>query len=70
VSGREYMAHRLRLLSEGRELAGTPEQYIARHDQALVDLLRLRSFGSQVRLSREIAAELKAEEANLDLVGG
>jgi hypothetical protein len=38
-----YMARRLRLLSEGRELVGTPEEYIKRHEQALVDLLRLRA---------------------------
>ncbi len=54
---RAYMLSRLRLLSEGRELAGTPEEYLARHDHAQVDLLRLRAAHA-------------APTNNLDLIGG
>ncbi len=57
MSDREYMIARLKLLSEGGVLVGTPEEYLARHDQAQVDLLRLRA-----------ANERRPD--NLDLVGG
>ena len=43
MTAREYMTQRLRLLHEGKALTGTPEEYLARHDQAQVDLLRLRA---------------------------
>lgn len=57
MSATDYMRARLKLLAEGGALVGTPEQFIARHEQAQVDLLRLR-------------AELRPAPDNLDLVGG
>ena len=57
MSATDYMRARLKLLAEGGALAGTPEQFIARHEQAYVDLLRLRA-----------ANERRPD--NLDLVGG
>ncbi len=43
MSDREYMIAGLKLLYEGGVLVGTPEEYIKRHEQAQVDLLRLRA---------------------------
>lgn len=57
MSARDYMIARLRLLSEGGALTGTPEEYLQRHDQAQVDLKRLREQNAR-------------PTANLDLVGG
>ncbi len=57
MSATDYMRARLKLLAEGGVLVGTPEEFIARHEQAYVDLLRLRA-----------ANERRPD--NLDLVGG
>lgn len=54
VTDREYMIRRLRLLHEGGALVGTPEENLARHDQAYADLLRVRA----------------ENQDNRDLIGG
>lgn len=55
MNDRDYRTARLRLLYEGRELVGTPEEHLARHDQACADLLRVR-------------AENQTDHNNLDLI--
>jgi hypothetical protein len=64
LNAREYMTQRLRLLSEGRELVGTPEEYILRHESANNERLRARNA-----LTRELITAFKPAD-NLDLIGG
>ena len=47
---RAYMVARLRLLHEGRALAGTPDEYLERHERADADLLRLRGENDNLDL--------------------
>ena len=47
---RAYMVARLRLLHEGRALAGTPDEYLERHERADADLLRLRTDNDNLDL--------------------
>jgi hypothetical protein len=49
MTDREYRIARLQLLHEGGALTGTPEEHLARHDQAQEDLKRLRQENSDAR---------------------
>jgi hypothetical protein len=49
MTDREYRIARLKLLHEGGALTGTPEEHLARHDQAQEDLKRLRKENEPCR---------------------
>jgi hypothetical protein len=57
MNNSEYRRTRLQLLHEGGALVGTPDEHLARHEQAQIDLLRVR-------------AENEPDRNNLDLIGG
>ena len=59
------MMARLKLLAEGGVLAGTPDEYIARHEAANAARAARRE-----QVHRDIADQTGWTDDNLDLVGG